>query len=359
VSTEHVLPDYPSLAYAETRVGLTVRGGHTMTRAQAANVIALARPAHRVGPIYSSTTTAYVYAASYVRSHSSIRYLWLAWYYHPGTSGINGGVTLTIRDAAGNSVASSSTKIPRGFKGESPYNIRASFYDSNIATGGSGYLDLDALAATLTDPSWTFEFAAQTGGFETIEGWECPRSQVDDSETYGVLTGPENPGNSILSSSYERLAKTVEGAITCNRTLFSLSWPEDTASLSPSTTSATLTAFALLTEGGGVPVPFHVRPRVVYAPNSATGEPHRVRVLYRVTGGGTGTVEAKSTSVGAGSANTATLNTLTSATWAWSAWQTLQVATNGTDRIAHLTFRGKVTAGALYIASIVVEENNT
>lgn len=358
MSSEALIPDVSPLRYAEARTGLTVRGAHSITRATGANIIALARPAHRIGPIVGQTLSAYTYQASYVRSHASIKYLWLAWYFRPTSSGINGGITLTIRDAAGNSVGSSSSKIPVGFKNETPFLIRRTYRLADLALGGSGYLDLDAIAATLTDPSWSFEFAARTGGFDHVIGWECPRSRVDSTETYGVTTGPENPGNPILSSVYERVAKTVEGGIVCNRTLFSASWPDDTATLTPSTTSATYTAFTLMTEGGGVSWRWHVRPRVVYAPSSATGEKHRVRLLYRVVGGGTGTVEVTAQSVGAGSTQTATVNTLTSATWAWSAWVDLYVPTDGTDRITHLSFRGKTTAGTLYLASIVIEENN-
>ena len=358
MSTEALIPDLSPLRYAEARTGLTVRGAHTITRATGANIVALARPAHRVGPIVGQTLTAYTYQASYVRSHASIKYLWLAWYFRATSSGNNGAITLTIRDAAGNSISSSSSKIPRGFKGESPFLIRRSFYQPDLALGGSGYLDLDALAATLTDPSWSFEFAAASGGFDHIVGWECPRSQVDSADVYGVTTGPENPGNPILSSSYERIAKTVQGGVICNRTLLSVSWPDDTATLTPSTTSATFTAFTLMTEGGGTPWRWYVRPRVVYAPSSTIGEKHRVRVLYRVVGGGTGTVEVTATSTGAGSTQTATVNTLTSAAWAWSAWVDLYVPTDGTDRIAYIKLRGKTTAGTLYIGSIIVEENN-
>lgn len=359
MSTEPLIPDLSPLFYAEAQTGKTVRGAHTITRAVGANIVALARPAHRVGPIVGQTLAAYTYQASYVRSHTSIKYLWLGWFFRPTASGINGGITLTIVDGAGNSVSSSSSKIPVGFKGESPFLLRRSFYAADIALGGSGYLDLDQLAATLSDPTWHFAFAAQTGGFDHILGWECPRSVVDSGEVYGVLTGPVNPGNPILSSGYERIAKTVEGGIICNRTLFSVSWPDDTAALTPSTTSATFTAFTLMTEGGGVSWRWHVRPRVVYYPNSATGERHRIRVLYRMSTTGTGTFEATATSVGAGSTQTATIALANSAVWAWSAWQDLQVPTDGTGRVAHLSFRGKVTTGTLYIASIIVEEYQT
>ena len=362
--SEAILPDFAALYYAEAQTGKTVRGGHTITRAASANVIALGRPAKRIGPIMGRSASAYTYQASYVRSHASIKHVYLAWYYRPTASGLNASITLTIRDAAGHSVSHTSALIPRGFKGEPQQAVRTSFYASDFAIGGSGYLDLDALAATLTDSSWSFDFAASTGVFDHIIGWECPRSQVDSADTYGALTGPANPGNPILAGStttsgYERLAKTVEGAVLCNRTLLAIVWPDDAATLTPSTASAALAAMTLMTEGAGVPYSWRVRPRVVYAPASATGEPHRVRYLYRVTGGGTAVIRCTATSVGVGSVTTCDATGLTSATFAWSAWVSTTIPTNGTDGIVAVTFTAKTTAGTLYLASIQLEENQT
>jgi hypothetical protein len=110
-------------------------------------------------------------------------------------------------------------------------------------------------------------------------------------------------------------------------------------------------------EGGTTPWSWRVRPRMLYAPSSATGEPHRVRVLYEVTGGGTAAVRCTATSVGAGSVVTAAVTGLTSASWAWSDWQTMTIPTDGTDRIVALTFEGKTTAGSFYVAAIEIEEN--
>jgi hypothetical protein len=102
-----------------------------------------------------------------------------------------------------------------------------------------------------------------------------------------------------------------------------------------------------------------VRPRVVYVPSSSTGEPHRVRYLYQVTGGGTATIRCTATSIGAGSVISVDATGLTSAAFAWSAWSTLTIPTNGTDGIVAVTFTGKTTAGTLYLASIQLEENQT
>ena len=233
--------------------------------------------------------------------------------------------------------------------------------------GAIGYIDIDAAAAILTGDSWAFQFDwSRSGGntsLDRIEGWECPRSQVDSADDFGLLTGPENPGNPIVAGSpsaygYERMAKTIEGGIACGRTLLSASWPTDT-SIAPGTSSATFTAFTRMIESGSTPWSWRVRPRVVYSPASATGEPHRVRYLYKVTGGGTAAVKCTATSVGTASVQTATTSSLASSTWAWSDWADLSVPTDGTDRLVNLTFIDKTTAGAFYVASIEIEEHQT
>lgn len=365
MSTEALVPDFPRLFYAEGITGATVRGGHTITRASAANIIALGRPARRVGPSMGAGAAA-SYHFGYVRSHTSIKQLWLAWYYWPDPDPFATlhtiSVTTTIRDDLGNTVTSASADIPLGFDGTAIGANRVVFYN-NPTLGALGYIDLDAIAATLTGSSWTFQFDwARSGSDPTldrIEAWECPRSQVYDTDTYGALTGPENPGSPVVAGStttlgYERIAKTIEGGIKCNHTLLSAAWRTDT-SLAPVTTSATFTAFTRMLESGTTPWAWRVRPRVVYNPNSATGEPHRARLLYQVSGGGTASVRIATGSSG----SPYTLGSLTSATWAWSDWVNIDVPTNGTDRIATITFEGKTTAGNFYVAGIEIEENQT
>lgn len=370
MSVEALVPDFAPLLYTEALVKGTVRGGHTITRAADVNIIALGRPARRIGPVEAQTNASAVYHCGYTRSHDSITQVWLAWYFHADGTNTPASisVSLTITDAAGHTVNASDARIPVGFNGVAATALRqTALYQSDIFLGGSGYLDLDALATTLTDPSWSFAFSfastASTTTLDRIEGWECPRSQVDDADTYGALTGPVNPGNPVLAGStttlgYERIAQTVAGAILAGRTLLSVAWPADTA-VAPVTTSATLTAFTRMLEGGTTPWPWRVRPRVVYAPSSAVGEPHRVRYLYRVTGGGTAVIRCTATSVGAGSVTTCDASGLTSATFAWSDWVDTTIPTDGTDRIAKLTFTGKTTAGAVYVAAIEVEEHHT
>jgi len=366
VSTEALIPDFPALYYAEGITGATVRGGHTITRATAANIIALGRPARRIGPTQSLGASA-SYHAGYVRSHTAIKQLALAWYYWPDPDPFATlptiSVTTTIRDDVGNTITSASSIVPDGLDGTALTADRVVIYDRPVL-GALGYIDLDAAAAVLTGSSWAFQFDwSRSGGnvsLAHIEGAECSRSQVDDADDYGALTGPVNPGNPVLAGSttttgYERLAQTVAGAILAGRTLLSVAWPTD-AAIAPGLTSATFVPFTRMLEAGTTPWSWRVRPRVVYAPASATGEPHRVRYLYQVTGGGSGTIRCTATSVGAGSVTTADATLLTSATWAWSAWVSTTIPTDGTDRIVSLTFTGKTTAGTLSVAAIELEE---
>ena len=371
MSTEAIIPDFPLLAYTETLTGMTVRGGHTITRATAANVTALARPARRIGPTQGLTTAGTLHLG-YERSHDSIKQLWLAWYYRPDLDPFSSPptitITTTIRDDVGNTITSSSDLIPPGFDGASIAGGGSTYdYDTRVNVGGFGFIDLDAAAAVLTGSSWVFQFDwTRSGGsvsLDRIEGWECPRSQVDSADTYGALTGPVNPGNPVLAGSitttgYERIAQTVAGAILAGRTLLSVAWPTD-AAIAPGLVSASFVPFTRMLEAGTTPWPWRVRPRVVYVPSSATGESHRVRYLYQVTGGGTAVIRCTATSGGAGSVTTCDAGGLTSSTWAWSAWADTTVPTDGTDRIAALTFTGKTTAGTLSVAAIEAEEYQT
>ena len=364
--SEALLDAFPALFYAEAPTRGTVRGGHTMTRAVAANLAALGRPAHRIGPIQAQTRTDATWSVGYTRSHESIRQLFLAWYYRP--AGLDTlatvAVELTITDAAGHTVSSSSDLIPLGFKGVGSQPIAAThLYQSESLLGGSGYLDLDALSAVLTDPSWSFTFAFTASDnftpLDRIEGWECPRSRVEDDDVYGVQVGTFNPGSPVLAGStttlgYERLAKTIEGALLTGRTLLNVAWPLDVA-VAPGLVGASFVPFTRMLEAGTTPWSWSVRPRVVYAPSSSTGEPHRVRYHYKITDGGSGTIRMGIV----GSGSPVDLTGLTSSTWAWSPWADCHIPTNGTDRIAKVRFTGKRTAGTLSVAGIQIEEHQT
>lgn len=364
MSVEALLQDFPALSYSEGYTGLTVRGSHTITRAVAANVVALGRPCRQFGGMNAQTPGTFVF--SYTRTHADINQLRIAWAYlsDPDIAAAAATLTMTlaIRDALGNSVAASDSRIPTPFDGTAYYAMSASLSPAgDIHLGGVGYLDLDALATTLTDPSWSFEFVfARSGGdatLEWIDAWECPRTTVSSTDTYGTLTGPMNPGNPITAGSvttrgFERLAKTIEGGIKANRVYLSVAWPADIAAGGPSTVSAAYAPFATLVEGVGVPLPWRIRPRVVYLPSSAVGEPGRVRFLYYQSGGGTGAIRTQTGS----SSDPFDVTGLTGASWQWSAWTNVLLPTNGTDRIVSVTFEGKTTAGTLYLAGIQLEE---
>jgi len=364
VSTEGLIPDFPVLAYSEGYTGLTVRGSHTITRATAANVVALGRPCRQFGGMMAQEPGTFVFG--YTRTHASIKQLRIAWAYRsdpdPAAGFATISVSLTIRDALGNAITPPASEIPTALDGTTYGALSGSLSPTgDVHLGGVGYLDLDAIAATLVDPSWSFEFtfarSATDVTLEWIDAWECPRTSVSDADTYGALTGPLNPGNPISAGSvttrgYERIAKTIEGGIKANRTHLSVAWPRDIAT-APSTVSAAYAPFSTLLESAGTPLPWRFRPRVVYLPSSAVGEPARVRYLYYVAGGGNAAIRLNTGS----SSDPFDATGLSGASWQWSPWVDCYLPTNGTDRIVSATFEGKTTAGALYLAGIELEEN--
>ena len=165
MSTEALIPDFPALYYAEGITGATVRGGHTITRATAANIIALGRPARRIGPTQSLGASA-SYHVGYVRSHDSVKQLALAWYYWPDPDPFAAlptiSITTTIRDDVGNTITSPDTIVPAGFDGTALTADRVVIYDRPVL-GALGYIDLDAAAAILTGSTWTFLLRCMPG----------------------------------------------------------------------------------------------------------------------------------------------------------------------------------------------------
>lgn len=370
MSNESLIPDFPPMIYADSNTGDTVRFGHAASRAVGANIIALGRPARRIGPIEATIydpTAGYEYNVSYSRSHADIKQLWLRWTYRPQSAAVpsNMGVSMSITDGT-TTIPSSSVLIPLGFKFVGIQPVTAiGLEDTRCIVGGEGYVDLDAVAALLTGNDWTLKFQAFTTAdapFELIEAWECPRSLVSDTATYGALTGPLNPGNPILAgttttNNYARIAKTVDGGIKANHTLLSVTWPYDNA-IAPGLISPIYVPFTRMLEGGATPWSWFVRPRAVYNPNSATGEPHRVRYYYRLdtsAGAPTGSIRCATGATG----SPYTTGVLASTTPVWSDWVNIDIPTNGTGRIATLQFTGKVNAitSTLRLFAIQVEEN--
>lgn len=361
----------PTLSYTTSQIGRTVRGPDLYNAAILANVTALARPMRGFRIVNVPPGT---YVASYRRSHAAINQAWIQWTVRLGmldgitlAAGEDLTVTLTITDAAGASVASSSDLIPAGFKGETFECVQSSDPPAIPTIGGGGWLDLDALALVLTDPSWSFSFAitrptGSTVYVESITMREVARTVVDTADTYGVDPADFQPGQPVGSgtattSGTLRLAQTIEGGIATQPDMLVLSWKEDTAATIPQTTSASYAALTNLEQGtgSGKSIRWRVPVRPIYYALSdggtAAGERARWRVRYYVSGGGTADVQI---STGSG-ASPYSITGLTGASWQWSAWQDIAIPTDGTDAIATLSIKAQTSAGTLYLDAVHVQ----
>lgn len=355
------------LAYVETRTGTTVRSATGIRAAQVASVCATARPTKHFSGVclYPDGTSPRVYVFGYRRSSTSIKGLYLAAWVRAAAQGDGLVLDLTLRDTAGHSVASSSALIPAAFKSTVTHLTTAAsaVVEDWFGSLGDGYLDLDAVAAVLTDPDWSIELSVTgtTGGHilvDLFEGWEVPRGLVDDGDALGSFAGTEMPGRPITSGpttgagddGLERIAATIDGAVASNRTFLCLVWARDTAK-APSTSSGSYAALTGLDEGGGVPIALIVRTRPVYTASSSTGETAHVRVHYQVSGGGTGSVRVTI------NGTAFDLTSLTSASWAWSPWLPVTLPTDQTDHLITITIKAKTTAGTLYLAAVHGDEN--
>ena len=369
MTTRPLINQLPVVEYETPRIGRTVRGPDLYNLAALANVTALARPM-RGFAIRSVPVGTYV--ASYRRSHAAINQAFIRWTVKMqlpnGISFVSNedmSVTLTITDAAGNSVASSSALIPAGFKGESFAVFSEGANPASPTVCGSGYLDLDGLAAVLTDPSWSFSFVVtqahgSTARVETLDLRELGRTVVDTSDTYGVDPADFQPGQPIAAGTSTtlgalRLAQTIEGGIATQPDVLHLVWPNNIAADIPQTANPTYAALLYFEQTSGVAMRFRVPVRPIYtslaAGGTTTGERARWRVRYYVSGGGTGAVQLLTGST----ASPYAITGLTGAAWAWSAWQDCALPTSGTDAIATLSVKGQVSGGALYVAGLHVQ----
>lgn len=364
-STEQMPLGFPGIHYVEAQVGRTITGPFAFKLAHAADILALARPAKT---IRVDATGAGTYSTGFTRTPGATM-LYLSWWYRAGnSSGDQLSVELTITDAAAvpHSVGPINVLIPTAFQGNLTSTIMADAAPINPARmvmGGDGWLNLDALAGTLTNPDWSFSFvitAAAAAYVDHIEGFEVPAGVVtDDPAATGVLAGPLSPGNAISAGSvsdagWERLFATVQAAIAAPPEYLSLTWPANITATIPKTSSAAFVPLTNLEESAGVATVFRVRVRpmtVVAPPGTAAGEAARFRVLYYVAGGGTAEVQISTGATGSPYAVTG----LTGAAWAWSAWTACALPTDGTDQVARITFEAKTTAGTVYLAAIVVE----
>lgn len=362
------LPSPTDLDTEAARIARTVRT-EALAIALAANGALLDSPPRRwaIHDIDTSGT----YVAGYVRSPSA-RYLRVAAFIS-GTSawtGVTVELSLTVRDAAGHSVTGS-PNIPEPFDAFSHLAgplVGASRFDAEQAV--TGYLDLDALAATLTDPSWSFEWTVTLTGAGAavgrIEAWEVPRGVVDEAATAGgVSLGDLQPDQPISdgprvdpAGRWGRITQTIAQARTMGRTYVSLAWrdstePSDTPSVS-STTDAPFTLF----DAGGSRVAVRVHPRQLAAAGAA-GEVVRFRVRYRMTGGAGTETGQVSLHGGATGSPWTTMDLAYSGSAVWSAWQTAAVSTAGASDDFELSGKVSASGPSLFLSAFEVEEHVT
>lgn len=345
------------------RIHHPVSAIHHSLLAGVANHALLDNPAGRFNLDFIDTSGTYSF--SYVRNPGA-KYLRLEARINaqpPLSSGFV-QLDLTIRDAAGHSITSSSSHIPRGFKNEQLPAPRSlgdlPLYDQLPVVG---VLDCDELDATLTDPSWVFEFAITfAGGAEinTLQCWEVPRFLLDDAVDHGgVLPGAFQHDQPITDSGtvgLERLLETLVSGRQSQRTYVSLAWRQQVVVTSETPNVAT-TSFSHLTalNADSTPQTWRPSPRQVYAGSSA-GEAIKLRFLYRFsTGAGTETAQVQLTGNATGAPWTSGSLAYTTS-WTWSPWITAALRTSPLSDT--LSLKGKVSASGplLWIASIHVLE---
>lgn len=345
------------------RINNPVVGAHHIELATVANHGLLDNPAGRFG--LGLIDTSGTYSFSYVRNPGA-RFLRLEVRINPQVPGSSGTVQidLTIRDAAGHSIASSSSHVPRGFKAEvlpAPWSLRdLPLYDQLAMVG---VLDCDELDGTLTDPSWVFEFSITFAGgaqVNTLQCWEAPRFVVNDAVDHGgVLPGAFQHDQPITDSDViglERLLETLVSARQSERTYVSLAWRQQVVvtTETPNVTATSYTRFAALA-ADAAPQTWRPSPRQVYA-GATAGEVIRFRVLYRFSGGaGTETGGVQLTGNATGSPWVSSSLAYTTS-WTWSDWITAAIRTSPLSDT--LSLKGKVSASGplLWIASIHVLE---
>lgn len=362
------LPFPADLDTEAARVGRTVRL-EVLGIGLAANSALLDSPPRRWAIFDLADTGAYT--AGYVRSPSA-RYLRIAAAIAGASSwtGVTVELTLTVRDAAGHSV-SGAPKIPEPFNAfahlAGPITGASRFDGEQVV---AGYVDLDDLASTLTDPSWSFEWTVTLTGagalVNRIEAWEVPRGVVDEGASAGgVGLGDFQPDQPISdgpatdpAGRWARIAQTTAQARTMGRTYVSLAWRESTApSDTPSITSTSDAPITLLDRGGSrLPIRVHARQ---LAAAGAAGEVVRWRVRYRFTGGaGTETAQVGMRSGATGSPWFTTALAYTTS-WTWSDWVTSAVST--VAAVDDFEPSGKVSASgpSCFICALEIEEHVT
>jgi hypothetical protein len=337
---------------------------HPLAMALAANCALLDTPAGQCSTGW--TETGGVYSLSYVRNPGA-RFVAIVARVLPASAPINATVTLdlTVRDAAGNSVASSDDRIPRRWKGETIYcpyaapGTALSEYSEQVV----GYVDCDELATDLSDPSWSFDVTLSVTGGAQLDGmWltEMPRFLIDDSVSHGgIVPGSFQRDATIHDGStdgLDRLLATLASGRTQQRSYLALAWRQSVVSAeTPSLTSATDAPFALLDAGAGVRASFAVYPRSIAAVSTA-GELAKVRYLYRFSGGA-GTETAKIRLRGSATGSPWLTGDLAYTTsWTWSPWIDCAVRTSPLSDALSLSGNVSASGPTLWLAGAHVRE---
>lgn len=336
----------------QARIGRATQAVHPLGVALASDCALLDTPPAQASMGWTETGGAY--SMSYVRNPGA-RYIRVEARLAPTQTPLGAQVQLklTVRDAAGHSVAYSDDRIPRGWKDEvqlSPFVVETSSL-AEFSTPVVGYLDADALGDDLTDPSWSFDLEITLTGGAQLEGvWlsELPRFVVDDAAAVGgVIPGVFQRDAVIHDGSTDGLRRVVavlEAARLQQRSYLSLTWRDSTTPAdTPSCSSPiALEAFALLDLGSSTDaVTFGISPRSIVAGSSA-GDAARFRVRYRMSGGA-GTETAKVRLYGSASGSPWTTSNLAYTTsWTWSPWVACAIRTSPLSDA--LSFKAKVSA---------------
>lgn len=345
-----------------TRISQSTRALHPLAVAYAANSALLDNPPS-IGAI-GWTDTGGTYSMSYVRTPGAayVRIEARVAAVAPGTAA-SVTLKLTLRDAAGHTVAHTDDRCPVGYRDETtdcPASlVVAPRFDESRAV--VGWLDLDALAVDLTDPSWSLDLEVAVSGGASLDGvqaFELPRFSADDvTEHGGVVPGSFQRDYTISDDTQRglrRIVSTLESARLSQRTYLSLTWLRSTSAADTPSTSATSYAPLALLDAGADPVRFVVPTRHVGA--ASAGTPARWRFLYRLSGGaGTETARVRLYGDASGSPWTSSLLTFTTS-WTWSDWKDATLRTS--PALEHLALRAKLSASGptLWIAAVHVHE---
>ena len=347
------------------RIARSVVGSHTMQAADAANGALLDSPPSH-GALYdASATTATTWSISYVRS-TQAKYVELRVVMRASVTSGTVRIKLTLRDAAGNSVARTTSAVPDGFK-DNTTTVTPSFLGGSVwthATELRGLLDVGTIAATLTNASWSLDFEITTSSAHilSLHAVELPRWQLDDTASAGgILPGSFLPRRAVTDGAQdglERLLATIESARTTQRTYLVTAWPQDITAAIPQTASTSYAALTNLAEAATY-ITWRVRARRLYAAATA-GEDIRFRVLYRFAGGGVETADIRMSGNATGSPWAITGLAFTT-TWTWSSWKDAKIVTNGTDTEDVFGFEARVSlaTATFYLAGLHIQESST